>query len=129
MVPADEAKTAFKIHYGHFQFRVMPFGLTNAPTIFQCLMNAIFGAYMRKFVLIFMDDILVFSKTLEEHIEHLKLVFQTLLDHQLFLKFSKCLFAQQQISYLGHIISKDGMATEQCSSGQLLKISLNSEYS
>jgi hypothetical protein len=107
----------------------MPFGLTNAPTIFQCLMNAIFGAYMRKFVLIFMDDILVFSKTLEEHIEHLKLVFQTLLDHQLFLRFSKCLFAQQQISYLGHIISKDGMATEQCSSGQLLKISLNSEYS
>jgi hypothetical protein len=71
MIPEDEAKTAFKTHYGHFQFRVMPFGLINAPATFQCLVNAIFGKYMRKFVLIFMDDILVFSKTLDEHVEHL----------------------------------------------------------
>jgi hypothetical protein len=71
MIPEDEAKTAFKTHYGHFQFRVMPFGLINASVTFQCLMNAIFGKYMRKFILIFMDDILVFSKTLDEHVEHL----------------------------------------------------------
>jgi hypothetical protein len=71
MIPEDEAKTAFKTHYGHFQFRVMPFGLINAPATFQCLMNTIFGKYMRKFVLIFIDDILVFSKTLDEHVEHL----------------------------------------------------------
>jgi hypothetical protein len=67
MTPRDEANIAFKTHHGHFQFRVMPFGLTNAPATFQCLMNAIFSKYMRKFVLTFMDKILVFSKTLEEH--------------------------------------------------------------
>jgi hypothetical protein len=78
MTPEDEVKTAFKTHHGYFQFRVMPFGLTNAPATFQCLMNAIFDKFMRKFVLIFMDEILVFSKALDEHIEHLKLVFQIL---------------------------------------------------
>jgi hypothetical protein len=74
-------------------------------------MNAIFGQYMRQFVLIFMDDILVFSKSLGEHVEHLKKVFQILQDHELFIKFSKCAFAQQKISYLGHIISQDGVST------------------
>jgi hypothetical protein len=71
MVPEDEQKTTFETHHDHFQFRVMPFGLTNAPATFQCLMNVVFGKYMRKFVLIFMDDILVFSKTLDDHIAHL----------------------------------------------------------
>jgi hypothetical protein len=94
VVPSDEAKTAFKTHHGHIQFKVMPFGLTNAPATFQCLMNAIFAEHMRKFVLIFMDDILIFNKTLEEHIDHLRIVFQTLLEHKLFTKFSKCTFAQ-----------------------------------
>jgi hypothetical protein len=75
-------------------------------------MNATFGKYMRKFVLIFMDDILAFNSSLEEHLEHLRLVFQTLKDNQLFLKFKKCTFAQHQISYLGHIISADGVATD-----------------
>jgi hypothetical protein len=90
----------------------MPFGLTNTPATFQCPMNAIFAKYMRKFVLIFMDDILIFSKSLEDHLEHLKLVFQTLLEHKLCIKFSKCTFAQQQITYLGHIISKEGVSTD-----------------
>jgi hypothetical protein len=96
MLPADEAKTAFKTHHCHFQFRVMPFGLINSPTTFQCLMNAIFNKYMRKFVLVFMDVILVYSKSFEEHIEHLKIVFQTLLDNKLYIKFSKC---QEQAKY------------------------------
>jgi hypothetical protein len=112
MVPEDEAKTAFKTHHGHFQFRVMSFSLTNAPATFQYLMNAIFGKYMRRFVLVFMDDILVFSKPLEEHIGHLQIVFQTLLEHKLYIKFSKCTFAQQQMSYLGHIISQHGVSTD-----------------
>jgi hypothetical protein len=112
MVAEDEHKTAFKTHHDHFQFRVMPFGLTNAPATFQCLMNSIFAFFMRKFVLVFMDDILIFSKSLEEHIEHLKLVFQVLRKHELFVKFKKCAFAQQQIDYLGHIISADGVATD-----------------
>ncbi|XP_073353661.1 uncharacterized protein [Aegilops tauschii subsp. strangulata] len=77
----DEHKTAFKTHHGHFQFRVMPFGLTNAPATFQCLMNVIFAKYTRKFVIIFLDDILVFSETWEEHLEHLRLVLSLLREH------------------------------------------------
>jgi hypothetical protein len=104
MLPADEVKTTFKTHHGHFQFRVMPFGLTNAPTTFQCLMNALFAKYMRRFVLVFMDDILIYSKSMKDHIEHIRLVFQVLKENNLYIKFKKCTFAQQSISYLGHII-------------------------
>jgi hypothetical protein len=112
MVPTDEAKTAFKTHNGHYQFRVMPFGLTNAPTTFQCLMNSVFAPFVRKFVLVFMDDILVYSKSLAEHVQHLKLVFHLLKDHQFFVKLSKCSFAQPKLEYLGHIISDQGVATD-----------------
>jgi hypothetical protein len=121
MVPEDEAKTAFKIHHGHFQFKVMSFDLTNAPATFQCLMNVIFGKCMRKFVLVFMDDILIFSKTLQEHIGHLRIVFQILLDNKLFVKFSKCTFAQQQLSYLGHIISQHGVFTDPSKTAAMLE--------
>lgn len=112
MVPQDEFKTAFKTHSGQYQFRVMPFGLTNAPATFQCLMNTIFAPYLRKFVLVFMDDILVYSKTLQQHIEHLKVVLEILRDHKLFAKRSKCTFAQTQLEYLGHIISDKGVSTD-----------------
>jgi hypothetical protein len=112
MAEADELKTAFKTHHGHFQFRVMPFELTNAPTTFQCLMNVVFQDLMRKCVLIFMDVILVYSPTLEDHAIHLNKVFQILQDHQLYAKRSKCSFALQQINYLGHVISHKGVATD-----------------
>ena len=93
MLPEDEYKTAFKTHHGHYQFKVMPFGLTNAPATFQCVMNQILQPYLRKFVLVFLDDILIYSKTLEDHQQHLQQVLDTLRHHQLYLKESKCTFA------------------------------------
>lgn len=108
----DEEKTAFKMHHGHYHFRVTPFGLCNAPATFQCLMNTVFGRHMRKFIIIFLDDILVFSFDLQEHEEHLRVTLNLLREHQLFAKASKCSFAQTGIEYLGHIISKDGVATD-----------------
>jgi hypothetical protein len=108
----DEYKTAFKTHHGHFQFRVMPFGLTNAPATFQCLMNDVLSPFLRKFVLVFLDDILIYSPTLEDHTTHLKLVLAKLREHQLYMKRSKCSFAQQQLDYLGHIFSYKGVQTD-----------------
>jgi len=112
MRPEDEFKTAFKTHHGHYQFKVMPFGLCNAPATFQYLMNSILQPYLRKFVMVFLDDILIYSPTLESHLQHLKSVLDTLRQHQFYLKASKCTFAQQQPQYLGHIISKEGVATD-----------------
>jgi hypothetical protein len=112
MTVADEEKTTFKTHHGHFQFNVMSFGLTNAPATFQCLTNSIFARFMRRFVLVFMDDILIYNRTLEDHVLHLTQVFQVLKQNKLFVKFKKCAFAQRKIDYLGHIILDEGVATD-----------------
>ena len=104
----DSFKTAFKTRYGHYEFVVMPFGLTNAPTIFMCLMNNVMYKYLDKFLVMFIDDILIYSKT-EEHNEHLKIVLQELREHQLFAKFSKCDFFKDKIQFLGHIVTKEGI--------------------
>jgi hypothetical protein len=112
MRPDDEEKTAFKTHHGHFHFRVMPFGLTNAPATFQCLMNTLFAQFTRKFVIVFLDDILVYSSSLKEHQAHLRTVLEVLRSNKLFAKASKCSFAQDKIEYLGHIISREGVATD-----------------
>jgi hypothetical protein len=89
MKQEDEYKTTFKTHYGNFQYSVMPFGLTNAPATFQCLMNDVLSPFLRKFVLVFLDDILIYSPTLQDHIIHLKQVLANLREHQLFTKRSK----------------------------------------
>lgn len=108
----DECKTAFRTHSGHYEFRVMPFGLTSALATFQAAMNKVFSAVVRKFVLVFVDDILIYSKTLHEHSAHLQQVFQLLKTHQLYVKRSKCSFAQSSLEYLGHIIGANGVATD-----------------
>lgn len=94
--PENEYKTAFKTHNGHWEFKVMPFGLTNAPATFQAAMNSIFESLLRKCMLIFMDDILVYSPNLDAHKDHLQAVFKLLEENNLFLKKYKCSFAQEQ---------------------------------
>ena len=111
--PDDRHKTAFRTHHGHYEWLVMPFGLTNAPTTFQCLMNDIFPGLLRKFVLVFFDDILVYSVTWKDHLQHLEVVLNILKQHQLFARFSKCCFGLQQIDYLGHTLSGSGIAMDE----------------
>jgi len=88
----DIYKTAFRIRYGHYEFVVVPFGLTNAPTTFMCLMNSVLHPYMDKFMIVFIDDILIYSKNGEEHVKHLAKVLRFLREHQLYVKLRKCSF-------------------------------------
>ncbi|GKA71544.1 putative reverse transcriptase domain-containing protein [Tanacetum coccineum] len=105
----DIPKTAFKTRYGHFQFTVMPFGLTNALAIFMDLMNRVCRPYLDKFVIVFIDDILIYSKTQEEHVEHLRLVLELLKKEKLYAKFSKCEFWLREVQFLGHVINENGI--------------------
>ena len=105
----DVYKTAFHTRYGHFEYLVMPFGLTNAPTTFMGLMNDIFHPYLDKSVIVFLDDILIYSKTLVDHRKHLREVLQVLRNNGLYVKASKCEFGKAQVDYLGHRISAEGI--------------------
>ena len=96
-------KAIFKTRYGHYEFLVMPFGLKNAPTAFMDLMNKVFHPYLDQSVIIFIDDILVYSKNAKEHAFHLRIVLQTLRDRQLYAKFSKCEFWHNEVVFLGHV--------------------------
>nr|GFC70245.1 putative reverse transcriptase domain-containing protein [Tanacetum cinerariifolium] len=108
----DISKTAFRTRYGHYEFLVMPFGLTNAPAVFMDLINRIFHEFLDKFVIVFFDDILVFSKSKEEHEDHLRIVLQTLGHEKLYAKFSKCEFWLSSVAFLGHIVSAEGITMD-----------------
>ena len=108
----DVPKTEFRTHYRHYEFLVMPFGFTNAPTALMDLMNRVFQPYLDRFVIVFIDDILVYSGSPEEHLEHLRIVLQTLREWQLYAKLSKCQFWLDRVTFLGHVISAKGVSVD-----------------
>ena len=108
----DVSKTAFRTRYGHYEFLVMPFGLTNAPVAFMDLMNRVFRPYVDQFVVVFIDDILVYSKDAQEHEQHLRIVLETLRENSLYAKFRKCDFWLKEDSFLGHIVYVEGIRVD-----------------
>jgi hypothetical protein len=108
----DILNTTFVLRYGLYKYMMMSFGLTNAPAYFMYLMNKVFMEYLDKFVMVFIDDILLYSRNEEEHGNHLHLVLQKLRDHRLYAKWSKCEFWLKQVAFLGHIISKGGIVVD-----------------
>jgi len=109
---ADIHKTGFRTRYGHYEFLVMSFGLTNAPAAFIDMMNRVFQPYLDRFVVLFIDDILVYSKNEEEHDSHLRVVLQILREKQLYAKFSKCDFWLKEVTFLGHVVSAEGIRVD-----------------
>ena len=112
MHPDDIANTAFRTHHGHYEFLVMPFGLSNAPATFQALINDVLRPYLRRFVLVFFDDILIYSSSWAEHLQHIAIVLNELRAHRLHLKRSKCSFGATFVAYLGHVISADDVTMD-----------------
>ena len=109
MKAKDVQMSAFRSRYGHYEFLVMPFGVTNAPTIFMDYMNRIFRPFLDKFAVVFIDDILIYSRTREEHAEHLRTVLNILREKQLYAKLSKCELWMSEIQFLGHVITAQGI--------------------
>jgi hypothetical protein len=105
----DVQKTAFRTRYGHYEFLVMPFGLTNAPAMFMDLMNRVFQSFLDQFMVVFIDDILVYSRSLAKHEQHLKRVLQVLREQTLYAKYDKCEFWLNEVVFLGHVILKKGV--------------------
>jgi hypothetical protein len=110
--PEDVPKTTFSIRYGLYEYLVMSFELTNAPAHFMYLMNSVFMLELDKFVMVFIDNILIYSKSEEEHAQHLRVILQRLRDHHLYAKFSKCAFWLREVPFFGHVISAEGIAVD-----------------
>jgi hypothetical protein len=108
----DEHKTTFQTHHGHFEYRVMPFCLTEAPATFQDFMNQLLAPLLRRCVVVFLNDVLVYNTTMEEHLIHLEQVLNLISQQQLYWKQSKCMFGQAKLEFLGHIVSAAGINTD-----------------
>ncbi|KAL4013398.1 hypothetical protein IC575_025567 [Cucumis melo] len=109
---SDIPQTAFRSRYRHYEFIVMSFGLTNAPAVFMDLMNRVFKDFLDSFVIVFVDDILIYSKTEAEHEKHLRQVLETLRANRLYAKFSKCKFWLKKVSFLEHVVSSEGVSVD-----------------
>jgi len=109
---SDVSKTAFRTRYGHFEFLVMPFGLTNSPAVFMDLINRVCKPYLDKFVIVFIDDILIYSRNKEDHEQHLRLILELLAKEKLYAKFYKCEFWMREVQFLGHIVNKRGIQVD-----------------
>ena len=105
-------KTTFRTRYGNFEFTVMPFGLTNVPVSFTDFIHMVFKPYFDQFVMVFVDDILIYSQSERKHEDHLRIVLQLLRDHQLYVKFSKCKFWLTEVKFLGHVVSASGVLVD-----------------
>ena len=112
VMEANIPMMAFGTRYGHFEFTMMPFGLTNDPATFMVLMHRVFQPYLDRFVVVFVDDILIYSKSEEKHEDHLRIFLQALIDHQLYAKFSKCEFWLTEVRFLGHVVSTLGVSVD-----------------
>ena len=122
LVKADAVqKTTFRSWYGHYEYVVMPFGVTNAPTVFMDYMNQIFRPFLDKFVVVFIDDNLIYSRTQEEYAEHLRLVLGILREKQLYAKLSKCEFWMDEVQFLGHVISAQGIVVDPVKADAVVK--------
>jgi hypothetical protein len=124
---SDIPKTAFRTRYGLYEYTVMSFGLTNAPAYFMYLMDKVFMEYLDKFVVVFIDDILIFSKAEEEHEKHLRMVLEKLRSNQLYAKFSMCEFWLTEVTFLGHVISAGGITVDPRKVKDVLKLDTTNE--
>jgi hypothetical protein len=121
MAEGYEYKTAFQTHHGHFEYRVMPYGVTGGTATFQSVMDDVLAPFLRKFVIVFVDGILIYNMSLEEHAKHLEVVLEVLLQQELMVKKSKCTFPKQEILYLGHVISDKGVSTDKSKIAPILQ--------
>jgi hypothetical protein len=125
--PGDEWKTTFRTRYGHFEYTIMPFGLTNALAVFQHMANDIFRDFLDIFLIIYLDDLLIYSKTQEEHNAHVQQILQRLRDYSLYAKLEKCSFDCKQVEFLGYIVSSEGISMDPAKVQTMLDLQVLSE--